>query len=119
MDAIALARVITSNGMSTHGISPTLRFDRIDVSTLGDIDNGGMSRILDAWGPFLKRTPKATLLAYFVSWTQYENDADISDTDIDTVRRKLVGEGKVFVAHIIDTDADDLEIELGLSPAAT
>jgi hypothetical protein len=50
------------------GLSAATRFDRIDVSKTMDAENVGLSRVVEKWGPLLRRSPTATLLGYFMDW---------------------------------------------------
>jgi hypothetical protein len=82
-------------------VPSTSRFDRIDISNLGDIEYGGIGRVLDAWGPFLKRTNDSTLLGHFMNWYEYEDNAEIGDEDFNKIVDRLIDDGRVGASKAI------------------
>ncbi|GJE88932.1 zf-MYND and DUF4470 domain-containing protein [Phanerochaete sordida] len=74
-----------------------LRFDRIDVSNLGDADYLGVPRVLDAWAPFLKRERGAALLGHFVNWVAREPRAEPGPEETRRIMQELVSSGKIAV----------------------
>ncbi|KAH8089940.1 hypothetical protein BXZ70DRAFT_899118 [Cristinia sonorae] len=97
-DASDLATRITSNSLSDHGIPPSIRFDRIDVSNIVDFEYLGIPRVLSDWEPFLALTKDATLIAYFMNWVNRQKGGDINSVDrnvIASIASKMLKAGRV------------------------
>ena len=44
------------------------KFDRIDVSNIVDINYVGLEKVLQDWGPMLKKNEFSTLITTFMNW---------------------------------------------------
>jgi hypothetical protein len=74
-DMISLSDSIRNGELERMGLPAATRFDRVDVSNTMDVEYVGISRIVEKWGPLLKRAPTATLLGYFMNWNTKQADA--------------------------------------------
>ncbi|KAI0315993.1 hypothetical protein OF83DRAFT_1245784 [Amylostereum chailletii] len=106
MDALALPPLLRSSpGGTVGGATPLarpsdLRFDRVDVSNILDVEYAGIGGVLEAWAPMLKPTPRATLLGYFMNWPAREKDAmPSSQTVVRRLFARLKREGKLVTAQ--------------------
>jgi len=55
--------------LSKNGLSPTIKFDRIDVSNILDDNYVGIEPLLTKWKPFLADTKHAAIVGYFMNWS--------------------------------------------------
>lgn len=92
-DASDLSRMIGRGDLSKYGVPPSTRFDRIEVSNIIDAEYVGIPGVIETWGPFLKHSKHATLIASSMNWpTRQEgaNAIDGSNTKITRLVDKLV-----------------------------
>ena len=83
---------------SSIGIPPTIRFDRIDISNMGDAEYLGVPRAITDWGPFLKDTEHATLLGHFVNWARVQKGShlnNISEQESKRIFQHMTKDGRV------------------------
>ncbi|KAF9239784.1 hypothetical protein BU15DRAFT_46298 [Melanogaster broomeanus] len=88
-DASALAEAIVQGTFSAYGIPPTVRFDRIDVSNIMDLNYVGMRLVLNLWGPLLTKSDNAALTGYFMNWMAYAEKGRAVDAGHTVVRNIL------------------------------
>ena len=103
MDIIDLSTAIVHNKLLPFGINSSIRFDRIEVSNVVDNAYAGVAPVIESWGKLLKRTSDASLLAYFMNWSQYEGGAQpiISSGKHNQLWGKLKEEGRVcFYSYV-------------------
>ncbi|KAG2123462.1 hypothetical protein DEU56DRAFT_48468 [Suillus clintonianus] len=67
-DASNLSRLIREDDFSSFGIPSSVRFDRIDVSNILDVNYLGIRDVLTHWGPLLKKSRTAAIVGYFMNW---------------------------------------------------
>ncbi|KAI0067092.1 hypothetical protein BV25DRAFT_1868112 [Artomyces pyxidatus] len=106
MDAVALSKSIRNGELSRQGVPATMRFDRIDVSNIIDEEYVGLERTCEAWGPMLKETEHATLVAYSMNWAAHCDGARPGSAAIGPLTEKFVDEGKgTFTAAYDNSEA--------------
>ncbi|KAG0697937.1 hypothetical protein DFH29DRAFT_944009 [Suillus ampliporus] len=71
-DASSLSRMIREDKLSSFGIPASVRFDRIEVSNIFDINYVGIRDVLTHWGPLLKESRTAALVGYFMNWVMIQ-----------------------------------------------
>jgi len=54
--------------LSKSGLTPGIKFDRIDVSNILDENYVGIDPLLTKWKPFLANTRHAAIVGYFMNW---------------------------------------------------
>jgi len=54
--------------LSKNGLTPDIKFDRIDVSNILDDNYVGIEPLLTKWKPFLADTKHAAIVGYFMNW---------------------------------------------------
>ncbi|KZT23913.1 hypothetical protein NEOLEDRAFT_1068540 [Neolentinus lepideus HHB14362 ss-1] len=62
-------------------IPASMRFDRIEVSNIMDVEYIGIARVLQAWAPLLKDTKSAAIVGYFMNWVARQQGADPMTAD--------------------------------------
>ena len=101
-DAVELSRAIASNSLSHFGVGSETFFDRIEFSNIGDTNYVGIAPMVDAWGKYLKKTKDATLLGYFMNWTEEQPDAvPQTEDELRALQHKLSNEGKVYTSFFL------------------
>ncbi|OJA14610.1 hypothetical protein AZE42_07966 [Rhizopogon vesiculosus] len=75
-EAIHLSSVIREGVLSPLGIPASIRFDRIEVSNILDINYVGIEDVLTHWGPLLKDSRTAALVGYFMNWGFFQPNGD-------------------------------------------
>ncbi|OJA20467.1 hypothetical protein AZE42_04908 [Rhizopogon vesiculosus] len=75
-EASHLSSIIRKDVLSPFGIPASVRFDRIDVSNILDVNYAGIGNVLTHWGPLLKASPTAALVGYFMNWMFFQPDFD-------------------------------------------
>jgi hypothetical protein len=75
-EACELALKIKSGALAKLGLPPTVRFDRIHVSNILDVQYVGIDAVLTTWGPLLSTSRFATIVGYFMNWLLLEKDGD-------------------------------------------
>ncbi|KAK7436427.1 hypothetical protein VKT23_019139 [Stygiomarasmius scandens] len=87
-DAINLAERL--RGGSIPGISPSISFDRIEVSNIVDVEYAGVKPILDTWGPFLKEdNESAAIIGLFMNWPVRIPGASKNSMSTDETRKLM------------------------------
>jgi len=83
--------MISEGVLSSFGIPASVRFDRVDVSNILDVNYVGINDVLTHWGPFLKDSRTAALVGYFMNWTFLQPDGGaLSAGRIESM--KLIGD---------------------------
>ncbi|KAF6752082.1 hypothetical protein DFP72DRAFT_991169 [Ephemerocybe angulata] len=73
-DASALPKIIRHDTASVFGLKPTLKFDRIEVSNILDVNYVGLNGVLTIWAPLLADGKDAVLVGYFMNWFLQQKD---------------------------------------------
>ncbi|TCD70997.1 hypothetical protein EIP91_000495 [Steccherinum ochraceum] len=124
-DASALAPKLSSGYFQDMGIPPSVRFDRVDVSNIVDVEYIGIPKVLDTWGPLLSSSPSATLVAYFMNWIIRQPGGNVDDADrsiVSAAMKRMYKDGRLPLAtppkqatfKFIKDAVDSLPIFLGL-----
>jgi hypothetical protein len=100
-DMITLSDDIRNGELKEMELPAAIRFDRIEVSNTMDVEYVGISRIVEKWGPLLKRSPTATLLGYFMNWESKQADAIPCGDDLHEAVRKFASIEMVNLPHNI------------------
>jgi len=74
-EARTLSCMIRENVLSGFGIPASVRFDRIDVSNILDVNYVGIRDVLTHWSPLLKECRTATLVGYLMNWAMLQDNA--------------------------------------------
>ncbi|OAX32095.1 hypothetical protein K503DRAFT_20610 [Rhizopogon vinicolor AM-OR11-026] len=90
-EAIHLSSIIREGVLSPLGIPASIRFDRIEVSNILDVNYVGIGDVLTHWGPLLKTSPTAALVGYFMNWGFFQPNGDVQSA------------GHIETKKIIDT----------------
>ncbi|KDQ11254.1 hypothetical protein BOTBODRAFT_463500 [Botryobasidium botryosum FD-172 SS1] len=88
-DASVLSEEIRSGALAPSGVSPTRRFDRIEVSNILDAEYVGIPQVLSDWGPLLSESEHATLVGYCMNWPARQEGADINTADPGLVKKLM------------------------------
>jgi len=95
--AHTLAQEISDGQYSRHGLTPSIRFDRIDLAhTLADA--GFMRDALKLWTPLLAGGDTAAIIGVFPDWTNVQQDGSVAgadDTVVAPIVEKLIKLGRV------------------------
>ncbi|KDQ51326.1 hypothetical protein JAAARDRAFT_185086 [Jaapia argillacea MUCL 33604] len=67
-DAGELSSDIRADKLSAFGVPKTIRFDRVDVSNILDVEYAGVRGVLTDWGTLLRANKTATIVGYFMNW---------------------------------------------------
>lgn len=113
IEASHLSCIIREGVLSSFGIPASVRFDRIEVSNILDVNYLGTQVVLTHWGPLLKDTRTAALVGYFMNWTMVQPDGSVLNAGR-SVAKELVSDfikkGRVRIyrelLHILLTEAD-------------
>jgi hypothetical protein len=101
-EAGMLSQVILDNELAPYGIPASIRFDRIEVSNVMDSNYVGINGVLTSWAPLLGGSNYATILGYFMNWTQLcQPDGSALNADryiIKELLNSLVQKGRVTVS---------------------
>lgn len=99
-DTVKLAETISKNDLLSLDLPSNVRFDRIEVSNIMDLEYVGIPGVIDAWGGLLKRTRDATLVGYFMNWAHHQPGGQPGlGGDTRKLTDKLVKAGRVSVSH--------------------
>ena len=96
VDTIDLSNSIKRGHLVDFGVPSTILFDRIDVSNVVDAEYLGVSRVVDAWGGFLKRRTDATMVGYFMNWPARQEGAEPGSPHSRDIVEKLIAEERVM-----------------------
>ncbi|KAF9239785.1 hypothetical protein BU15DRAFT_74324 [Melanogaster broomeanus] len=97
-DPSALAREISSGQHSTYGLTPSIRFNRIEVSNTIDGDCVGVQDVLRSWGPLLANGETAAIVGVLHNWTAIQKGGSVTSAGEDVVVRlidKLMKAGRI------------------------
>jgi hypothetical protein len=73
-DACRLSQSIRQNGLAEYGIPASIRFDRIAVSNILDVNYVGLQAVLTHWAPLLAKNSTAVIVGYFMNWSVRQED---------------------------------------------
>jgi hypothetical protein len=96
-DASALSAEI-KDGSLARLVPSSISFDRIEVSNTLDSEYIGIPRLLADWSPFLKRTPHAAIVGYFMNWVPKQSGSSITTSDrqaFEPAMDRLMKDGRV------------------------
>lgn len=79
-DARLLPKGIHEGLFSEYGIPNSVRFDRIEVSNIGDPNYVGINDILLNWSPLLAETNASVLVGYFMNWFAIQENSRAQNT---------------------------------------
>lgn len=92
-----LARDISGGQYSRYGLTPSIRFDRIDLAhTLADSED--MRDVLKSWMPLLSPGDTAAIVGVFSDWTSTQKDGSVAGADqaiVAPIVGKLIKLGRV------------------------
>lgn len=88
-DAKNIPGILTSGELSTVGLSPEVRFDRIAASNILDKNYMGLKGVLTSLGPLLVKSPHSTLVGYSLNWDQDQKDGQLSGASQAKVRQAM------------------------------
>lgn len=80
-DASELSERIRRGSLAESGVPPSIRFDRIEVSNILDVQYAGVRDVLAHWAPLLKISTNATILGYFMNWTGLQEDGNATNKE--------------------------------------
>ncbi|KAG9313498.1 hypothetical protein JVU11DRAFT_5824 [Chiua virens] len=114
-EAHTLARDISGGQYSRHGLTPSVRFNRIDLGhALADSDP--TRDVLTSWTPLLAQGDTATILGVFSDWSNTQKDGSVIGADETVVARivdKLHKLGrlppKITVVDVVATETPQLD----------
>ncbi|KAG8216799.1 hypothetical protein J3R82DRAFT_7047 [Butyriboletus roseoflavus] len=87
--AHTLAGDISDGQYTRYGLTPSVRFDRIDLAhTLAD--SGDMRNVLKSWTPLLAPGDTAAIIGVFSDWTNTQKDGSVAGAD-EAVVAPIVG----------------------------
>ncbi|KZT23909.1 hypothetical protein NEOLEDRAFT_1163492 [Neolentinus lepideus HHB14362 ss-1] len=102
-----LAENLNAGTLTRSGIPASMRFDRIDVSDIMDIEYVGIQRVLENWSPLLRRNGNSTIIAYFMNWRNHQKGGDPLSAGqhvVRTLMRRLQDSNRVFlILHLNGT----------------
>lgn len=88
LTASDLSLAIRHNSFWSEGIPASIRFDRIEVSNILDVNYIGIRGVVSNWASLLSKNASATILGYFMNWTMLQEDGDMSTgKDLRAVQR--------------------------------
>ncbi|KAF7762529.1 hypothetical protein Agabi119p4_9122 [Agaricus bisporus var. burnettii] len=88
LTASDLSLAIRHNSFWSEGIPASIRFDRIEVSNILDVNYIGIRGVVSNWASLLSKSSSATILGYFMNWTMLQEDGDMSTgKDLRAVQR--------------------------------
>lgn len=119
-DTVTLSNQIRSGEFSKLGIPPSIQFDRIDVSNMGDVAYVGLAKIILTWGPFLKRTKHATLIEHFMSWVMGRKGADVNgmtEEQMASIMTKMVDDKRVCTLTMLVRPSLNPHIQMPSPPS--
>ncbi|KAH0826538.1 hypothetical protein J3R83DRAFT_4891 [Lanmaoa asiatica] len=88
--AHTLAGDISGGQYSKYGLTPSIRFDRIDLAhTLADLRY--MRDVLQSWTLLLAPGDTAAIVGVFSDWTNAQRDGSIAGADVEAVVAPIVG----------------------------
>jgi hypothetical protein len=90
LDAYDLGRKFRDGSLSADGIPSSIRFDRIEVSNIIDVNYVGLNNVLTSWSPLLCNNRTAAILGYFMNWFMIKGDGRVSGAG-GSVNTKLMG----------------------------
>ena len=73
-EACRLSQSIRQNGLAKYGIPASIRFDRIAVSNILDVNYLGLQAVLTHWAPLLAKSSTAVIVGYFMNWAARQED---------------------------------------------
>lgn len=79
--AHTLARDISDGQYSRHGLTPSIRFDRIDLAAHTFADSVDMRDMLTPWTPLLAPGDTAAIVGVFSDWTNTQKDGSVAGAD--------------------------------------
>lgn len=97
-DACSLSEGISVDQFAEYGIPPSIRFDRIAVSNILDVNYVGLRDVLTHWAPFLSESRSAVVVGYFMNWVAQQADgraAGASRFDMKNITKRLLDKTKV------------------------
>jgi hypothetical protein len=94
-DAKHLPGILTSGELSSVGLSPEVRFDRIAASNILDKNYLGLKGVLTTLGPLLVKSPQSTLVGYSLNWDQQQRDGQLSGASQDKVSQAMAHVQKI------------------------
>lgn len=93
-----LAQGIKDGTLSDHGIPASVRFDRIEVSNILDVNYVGIEGVLNEWAPLLKNSRTAVIVGYFMNWIAMQADGQALSAGPKVMKQligRLMEEGRV------------------------
>ena len=98
-----MAEGIKEDFFSDHGVPATVRFDRIEVSNILDVNYVGIEGVLDGWASLLKTSKTAAIVGYFMNWVVMQPDGRVQTAGPKIIKQlmdRLKKEGKVHgISH--------------------
>jgi len=89
--------MISEGVLSSFGIPASVRFDRIDVSNILDVNYVGINDVLTHWGPLLKDSRTAALVGYFMNWTFVQPDGSALSLERLDLIEDFIEKGRVCI----------------------
>ncbi|KIL61611.1 hypothetical protein M378DRAFT_166732 [Amanita muscaria Koide BX008] len=118
MDACDLPQLIRENVFSEFNIPSSIKFDRIEVSNILDINYVGIHDVLTLWGPLLQESRSAAIIGYFMNWTKLEKAGRVSGAGgrvMEDLVKKVLEKEKGVMTNFMEVQAllhagvDDVE----------
>ena len=98
-----MAQGIKEDLFSDHGVPASVRFDRIEVSNILDVNYVGIEGVLDGWACLLKTSKTAAIVGYFMNWVVMQPDGRAQSAgpkEMEQLMDRLKKEGKVHgISH--------------------
>lgn len=73
-DARSLSEGIKEGIFADYGIPASVRFDRIEVSNIFDVNYVGIEGVLNGWASLLKPSKTAAIVGCFMNWVAIQPD---------------------------------------------
>ena len=78
LDATQLSQWMRQNVFAEYGVPASIRFDRIAVSNILDVNYIGLRGVLTHWAPLLAENNKAAIVGYFMNWFARQEDGRVA-----------------------------------------
>jgi len=88
-DARLLPKGIREGLISGCMIPPSIRFDRIEVSNILDMNYVGINDVLLNWSPLMAESNTSVIVGYFMNWVAIQEDGRAQNASQTTARSIL------------------------------
>jgi len=81
-------------------IPPSIRFDRIEVSNILDMNYVGINDVLLNWSPLMAESNTSVIVGYFMNWVAIQKDGraqNASPTIVRSILRRVVDKTMVSI----------------------